>query len=249
LNLDSLVDLTIIGMLFVTAYFLQAEKKSEVQPAYWLIAHLALLLWWRRELQQFELPGLVTLSWAVHAFWFHWDARRQEPVLLRGLPHLLSLFVTFLLFEQLLRHQLATAVFNPESFFTLAIIGLIFTTSYLFTDKEELYFSMAYRLAMHVALLTWFWQEFSQLSGQGLVTIMWGIYAVILLSIALYLRHQLLRLVALATLFALVGKLFLIDLVLVEPVWRILLFAGFGGLFLFISYFYRSWLGLPDLAE
>jgi hypothetical protein len=29
LNLDSLVDLTIIGMLFVTAYFLQAEKKSD----------------------------------------------------------------------------------------------------------------------------------------------------------------------------------------------------------------------------
>ncbi|MAU01042.1 MAG: hypothetical protein CL608_28185 [Anaerolineaceae bacterium] len=249
LNLDSLVDLTIIGMFFVIAYFLQAEKRSEMRLVYWIVAHLAMLLWWQRELQQFELPGLVTLSWAVHAFWFHWDARRQESVLLRGLPHLLSLLVMFLLFEQLLGHRWITAVFNPTPFFNLAIIGLIFTTAYLFADKEELYFSMGYRLVAHVALLTWFWQEFSQLGGQGLVTIAWGIYAVILLSVALYLHHRLLRLVALATLFVLVGKLFLIDLVLVEPVWRILLFAGFGGLFLFISYFYRSWLGLPELAE
>ena len=29
----------------------------------------------------------------------------------------------------------------------------------------------------------------------------------------------------------------------------VVLFAGFGGLFLFISYFYRSWLHLPEHAD
>jgi hypothetical protein len=249
LNLDSFVDLIVMGLLFVVAYFLQTEKKSEFHLAYWLLAHVAMLLWLRRELQLFEVPGMVTLSWGIYAVLFHWDARRQKQILLRWLPHLLSLAVMFLLFDQLLRYRPATAVLNLQASFNLALIGLIFISSYLFTDVEEIYFSIGYRLVTHVALLTWFWQEFSLLSGQGLVTIVWGIYAVILLSAALYLRHRLLRLVALATLFVLVGKLFLVDLVVVETVWRILLFAGFGGLFLFISYFYRSWLGLPDHAE
>ena len=168
---------------------------------------------------------------------------------MRWLPHLLSLVVVFLLFDQMLHYRTATAVLNLLSFFNLAIIGLIFITSYVFTEAEEVYLGIGYRLITHVALLTWFWQEFSLLSGQGLVTIVWGIYAIILLSVALYFHHRLLRLVALGTLFVLVGKLFLVDLVVVETVWRILLFAGFGGLFLFISYFYGSWLGLPDLTD
>ena len=29
----------------------------------------------------------------------------------------------------------------------------------------------------------------------------------------------------------------------------LLLFAGFGGFFLFMSYFYRSWLHLPEHAD
>lgn len=249
LNLDSLIDLTIIGLLFMIAYFLQTGKNSPFRLAYWLIAHIAMLLWWRRELQPFYIPGLVTTSWAIHAVLLHWDARRQEQELMRWLPHLLSMIVMILLFNQMLWHRSVTAVLNLQSFFSLAIIGLIFITSYLFTEEEEIYVRIGYRLGTHVALLTWIWQEFNQLSGQGLVTLVWGIYAVILLSVALYFHHQRLRLVALATLFVLVGKLFLVDLVAVETVWRILLFAGFGGLFLFISYFYGSWLGLPELTE
>jgi uncharacterized membrane protein len=40
-----------------------------------------------------------------------------------------------------------------------------------------------------------------------------------------------------ATLFLVVGKLFLVDLAGVEAVWRILLFLGFGGLFLVLGYY------------
>ncbi len=249
LNLESLADLAVIGLLFVIANLLQADKKSEFRLAYWLIAHVAMLLWWWRELQQFEITGLVAMSWGFHAVLFHLDARRQEQELMRWAPHLLSMVVTFLLFEQLLRFRPTTAVLNFQSAFNLALIGLIFFTSYLLTDEEEKYVSLGYRLVSHVALLAWFWREFNLLSGQGLVTLVWGIYAIILLSVALYYQHRLLRLVALGTLFVLVGKLFLVDLVVVEAVWRILLFAGFGGLFLFISYFYGSWLGLPDFTE
>nr|MDP9455722.1 DUF2339 domain-containing protein [Actinomycetota bacterium] len=39
-----------------------------------------------------------------------------------------------------------------------------------------------------------------------------------------------------ATLFLVVGKLFLVDLASIEAVWRVLLFLGFGTLFLALSF-------------
>ncbi|MDO8736122.1 MAG: DUF2339 domain-containing protein, partial [Thermoleophilia bacterium] len=48
------------------------------------------------------------------------------------------------------------------------------------------------------------------------------------------------RTVALVTLFVVVGKLLLVDLGTVKAIWRVLLFIGFGGLFLVLSYFFQS---------
>lgn len=248
-NLSSLLDLLIIGLWFALVNFLQTKKKSRLQPIYWLIAHLALILWWQRELALFNQPGLVTVGLGLLAIFFHWDARRQVHIWQSWVPHLLSVVITFMLFNQLWYGQAETAVFNQLAFFNLIIIGLLFASSYLFTKDEDRDVRLIYRLVCHVALLNWFWREFDQLSGQGVVTLVWGIYALILLAISLRYQSYQLRLVALATLFLLVGKLFLVDLAAVETVWRILLFAGFGGLFLFISYYYRSWLHLPEHAD
>src|SRR3712207_2857697 len=44
--------------------------------------------------------------------------------------------------------------------------------------------------------------------------------------------------------FLVVRKLFLVDLIGVEAIWRVLLFLGLGGLFLALSYYLRS-LGHP----
>jgi uncharacterized membrane protein len=53
------------------------------------------------------------------------------------------------------------------------------------------------------------------------------------------------RLVGLATLLLVVAKLFLVDLSRVDPFLRILLFLGFGGTFLLISYYFRDLLRNP----
>ena len=56
-------------------------------------------------------------------------------------------------------------------------------------------------------------------------------------------KTDLMRL-GLGTLFLVVGKLFLWDLSGVEAIWRVLLFLGFGGLFLVLSYYLQSlWRG------
>jgi hypothetical protein len=248
-NLLTFFNLTIIGLVFITPYLFTEQEISIFQPGYWLITYVALLLWWQRVLEPFDMPGLVTVSWGMLAIVFHWDARRQVHIWQSWVPHLLSVVITFMLFNQLWYGRAETAVFNQLAFFNLIIIGLLFASSYLFTEDKDIEVRLIYRLVCHIALLNWFWREFDQLSGQGIVTLVWGIYALILLAISLRYQSYQLRLVALATLFLLVGKLFLVDLAAVETVWRILLFAGFGGLFLFISYYYRSWLHLPEHAD
>lgn len=68
----------------------------------------------------------------------------------------------------------------------------------------------------------------------------WGLYGVVLLVAGLRLDQPGLRKVALATFAAVVGKLFIVDLARLEPIWRILLFLGLGGAFMALSYYFPS---------
>lgn len=79
-------------------------------------------------------------------------------------------------------------------------------------------------------VLGWLWHELSRLpAGHAWVTVSWGLYGVVLLVAGLRLDQPGLRKVALARFAAVVGKLFIVDLARLEPIWRILLFLGFGG--------------------
>ena len=52
-----------------------------------------------------------------------------------------------------------------------------------------------------------------------------------------------------ATLFLVVAKLFLWDLAALDPLWRVLLFLGFGGMFLLLSYYLRNLWNPRDDAD
>lgn len=98
-----------------------------------------------------------------------------------------------------------------------------------------------YRLIAHIALLAWFYSELSYLeNGQAYVSVCWGIYAIVLLIYGFTKENYNMRMAAMATIFLVVGKLFLVDLSQLQAIWRILLFIGFGTLFLFISYFLQQ---------
>ena len=73
-------------------------------------------------------------------------------------------------------------------------------------------------------------------SGQAFVTAAWGAYTIGLLILGVRRDWPLLRNAALATVLVVVAKLFLVDLVQIDALWRVLLFLGFGGLFLLLSY-------------
>jgi len=131
-----------------------------------------------------------------------------------------------------------TAIFNAQALTDLWMIGVASGVSLLFTSSEE---RKVYRLFIHILVLGWFLRELSTLpNGQGYVTIAWGIYAVTLLVLGLRLNSNRLRTVAMVTLLIVVGKLFLVDLAELETIWRVLLFLGFGGLFLVLSYYFRA---------
>ena len=83
--------------------------------------------------------------------------------------------------------------------------------------------------------------------GQGYLTIAWGVYGAALLILGLRLNYSRLRQVALGTLMLVVAKLFIVDLAELETIWRVLLFMGFGGVFLLLSYYFpKLWRGKTD---
>jgi hypothetical protein len=140
------------------------------------------------------------------------------------------------------------AILNAKALTYLTVIAATSGISVVLRSHSE---RLAYRLVAHAAFLGWMSKELSAVDGgQAYVTISWGIYAIILLVTGL--RQNLNRLVmtAMGTLLLVVAKLFVIDLAEVEMIWRILLFLGFGGVFLVLSYYFQHlWKRPPESAE
>ncbi len=94
---------------------------------------------------------------------------------------------------------------------------------------------------VHVLFLFWLYQMFSVFdNGQALVTMFWGVYAIVLLVLGSARFGRMMRLTGMGTIFLVVGKLFLVDLSQLEAIWRILMFMGFGAVFLLLGYFWQS---------
>ncbi|HEX6371763.1 MAG TPA: DUF2339 domain-containing protein [Longimicrobium sp.] len=116
----------------------------------------------------------------------------------------------------------------------LAAIAAGFAISYVVRTRTAM---LAYRIWAHVAVLGWAWRQLAQLEGgQGYATIVWGAYALGLLLLAVRQGWPTAEKVAIWTLLATVAKLFLVDLERLDPLFRVLLFLGFGAVFLYFSY-------------
>lgn len=174
---------------------------------------------------------------AAEAGVLHFIARRLSDKRIAFVAHLLFGVLGVWLIQRLFYGQAeGTAIFNTQALTDLWVIGLASVVSILLTEQKK-----AYLFPVHIAILGWFLRELASLpNGQGYVTIAWGVYAVTLLVLGLRMNFNRLRTVAMATLLIVVGKLFLVDLAELETIWRVLLFLGFGGLFLLLSYYFRT---------
>ena len=117
----------------------------------------------------------------------------------------------------------------------LAAIGAGFAISYLVSRRNEM---LAYRIFAHAAVLAWVWRGMAQqfAGGQGYATIVWGAWGLALLLLAMRQGWPTAERVAIWTLLATVSKLFLVDLDRLDPLFRVILFLGFGAVFLYFSY-------------
>jgi hypothetical protein len=94
-----------------------------------------------------------------------------------------------------------------------------------------------YRGAAYVGLLIWFLSELvDRPNGQALISIAWSLQGTAALLASLGPRSQGLQIAGLVTLGLVAGKLMLVDLAQLDPVWRILLFLGFGATLLGLGY-------------
>ncbi len=130
------------------------------------------------------------------------------------------------------------ALFNGAALGQLTVIGLAGAAS--FTLRQRRY-AWVYRILAYGALLAWFGRELAVLpNGNGYVSVAWGAMGIVTLVTGLRRDLRALRVLGTGTLALVVAKLFLVDLVEVEALWRILLFIGFGAVFLLLSYFLQT---------
>ncbi|OGG44227.1 MAG: hypothetical protein A3F84_09520 [Candidatus Handelsmanbacteria bacterium RIFCSPLOWO2_12_FULL_64_10] len=177
--------------------------------------------------------ALAAEATALHIIAYRLSDRRAA-----GCAHLLFSAVGVWLAVRMIPRAEGAPVLNARALTGLAVIAAGAGVSTVLRSRES---AQVYRLFAHLAVLLWFLRELSSLpNGIGYVTIAWGIYAVVLLVIGLRLNRPLLRTVAMGTLLLVVGKLFMVDLAVLKAIWRILLFMGFGGLFLVLSYYFRA---------
>ena len=185
----------------------------------------------------------LLLTLAVEAAALHLLSRRlSDRALLVG-GHFLFAVVGLWLVERLTGNVDAGALgiqptFDTSAITDLAVLGTALGASTLLRPQAA---SLVYRICVHAAFLGWLWRELSLLSdGDAYVTVAWGLYTVALLVAGLLLTQSRLVIVGMGTLLLVVAKLLLVDLISLDAVWRILLFLGFGGVFLVLSYYLQA---------
>ena len=180
----------------------------------------------------------LLVAWAAEAAVLHYIAHRTRSPATRVTGQFLFVIALLWLASRLVELDVARPFFTTTALTDLIVIGMMLAaTKALPTAKAR----WTYLLVVHAALLGFLWRELSGVpNGNGYVTISWGVYAIGLVVYGLVRGSGPMRGAGVATLMLVVGKLFLVDLARVEPIVRILLFLGFGVVFLALSYFFRS---------
>jgi len=114
----------------------------------------------------------------------------------------------------------------------VGVLALALTSALWVEEHANLYRGSAY-----VGLLVWLLAELTHKpNGQALISIAWSVQGTAALIASLRRRSQILQTAGLATLGLVAAKLIFVDLARLDPVWRILLFLGFGATLLLLGY-------------
>ncbi len=244
LNMSALVSVAVVALAFASSAAIAA---SETRRAYRTLGHGAVALLILSELAPFVGGAYALAALALYAAGLHLLSRRRPAWGTTGGAHALAGFVGLWLASRFALHLpfpdgFGRSLLGPWGLWGLAdlvAVTAILASSFFVAGRKTV---LAYRVAAHVGLLAWLWRELGALPGSAdaYVTLAWGICGAAMFVAGLRRDHAHLIKGGVATLFLVVAKLFLWDLAGLEPVWRVLLFLGFGGLFLLLSYHLRN---------
>ena len=231
-NIPAITDMALIlAALSITAFV----KSSTVRQVYRVGVYAAIALLLTRELNGDILFSVL----AAEAFVLFLIGNRRSDQGAEWSSHILFGILGWWFIARLFDGTSTDIVMlNTHA---LASLLLIITAILVSALQNSQAVRGVYLLCSHIAILGWFASELSRLdNGLGYITIAWGIYTAIVLILGLRFNLPHFRMAAIATLFLVLGKLLLVDLVMLEPIWRVLLFVGFGGLCLLLSYWTQS---------
>jgi hypothetical protein len=121
--------------------------------------------------------------------------------------------------------------------FIMEIIAIVvlFEIVRVFKNIKTLKF---YEFLIHFLVIAAAYRNFADsASGNGVVSLIWGVYGLGIIVYGIIKTEKKKIYFALAIIIVVALKLLLIDLSELEPVWKILLFMGFGGALLAVSYY------------
>ncbi len=241
LNAYALVGLAVVALTFGSSTALATSESRRVYRVFGHAAAVGLIL---RELVPLAGGAYALVSLALYAAGLHRLSRRRSEWGTVGGAHALSTFVGLWLVARIASVISSPvtpgmAVFNIGGLTDLGVVMLLLASSWFVESRGAI---TVYRVATHAALLGWFCRELTLLPGShdAYVTLAWGLTGAALFVAGLRRDHAYLIKGGVATLFLVVAKLFLWDIAALDPLWRVLLFLGFGGLFLLLSYHLRN---------
>ncbi|MFQ5570390.1 MAG: DUF2339 domain-containing protein [Rhodothermales bacterium] len=233
--------------LYAAAYVLMRRGDlRRLGQAHGVAAAVLLAICW---FDFFDDAGVRLLALAIEAAALHVLARVFSDRVLRFLGHSVFVIVALWLSQRLVNLDgNLPALLNGQALGDLLVLALGLGVTWTFRGPQT---TILYRIVAYIGLLGWFWRELVDLpDGQAYVSIAWGLSAIALLVMGWMRDRDWVRNAGLVTLMVVVGKLFVVDLAKLEAVWRILLFLGFGGLLLLLSYFFpRLWKPTTDDEE
>lgn len=241
LNAQALSELAVIGLALGVSILARYKEEKWI---YGVIAHAGMLgLLWRELLPAENGGQWVLLSWAIYGMLIHLSAWWRKDQIARWTAHVVwgatGLWFLFdIAMGLILTIPDDVPFFNVRGVKGLTDLGVIAAAAIAYLILRGRKEALAYALGLHLAYLGWTWQQLGLMhNGNGYVSAAWGGYAIVLVAAAMYMnRNRPMLYAGISTLFIVAGKLFLVDLRYLEPFWRSLLFIGFGGLFLLLSY-------------
>jgi uncharacterized membrane protein len=186
----------------------------------------------------------LLVAWSVEGVLLLALSRRFGETALRRTGHaLFALVAATLAFRLSQAGDGGPPIVTPDALSELVVLGLGAAAA---APLDARWLRWGYRGGALTGWLVWTVHELAALpNGHAYVSLLWGCTATALLVAGARTDRRPLQLAGLAVLAAFVGKLFLIDLASLPPLWRIALFLGFGGAFLGVSYLLPGLLPSP----